>query len=352
MNRLGLIAALPISLMASFAVAEPDSQNMAARTELHAIDTLTLSDAQFLSGDANGRATLTAAQLRIPIGSGRLPVVVLQHGSGGMAANIEMWARELNAMGVSTFALDGFTGRGLTQVNTDQDLSGCQGSIDSIERNQGQVDRGGARFLDCDPGRHAGLPGLGQHPDFLSAELCQLGDLLPGHDKGHGEDRCRRRQVITDDARIQGRCSVGRRAPGRRTGRRSSIREITPRRRNRTSRPHHQERTCPNPSGVFKRLVPHHTDDPPSTPASAGLFGSGITHVPPSKPYQLSACPAPCRKRSLSRARSNQYITACQLTTALAPGGRIPAWTRCRALGTKFDLAQTRAGAHIDDGGS
>src|ERR1700726_577238 len=38
------------------------------------------------------------------------------------------------------------------------DLSGCQRSIDSIEFNQGQVDRGGARFLDCDPGRHAGLP--------------------------------------------------------------------------------------------------------------------------------------------------------------------------------------------------
>src|ERR1700694_5080495 len=119
MNRLGLIAVLPISLMAPLAVAEPDPQNMAARTELHSVDTLTLSDAQFLSGDANGRATATAGQLRIAMGSGRLPVVVLQHGSGGMAANIEMWARELNAMGVSTFALDGFTGRGLTQVNTD-----------------------------------------------------------------------------------------------------------------------------------------------------------------------------------------------------------------------------------------
>jgi dienelactone hydrolase len=31
-----------------------------------------------------------------------------------------MWAREFNAMGISTFTLDGFTGRGLTQVSTDQ----------------------------------------------------------------------------------------------------------------------------------------------------------------------------------------------------------------------------------------
>ena len=134
MNRLGLIAALPISLVASLAVAEPDSQNMAARTELHAIDTLTLSDAQFLSGDANGRATVTAGQLRTPTGSGRLPVVVLQHGSGGMGANIEMWAREFNAMGVSTFALDGFTGRGLTNVNTNQALLGRLNFILDIYR--------------------------------------------------------------------------------------------------------------------------------------------------------------------------------------------------------------------------
>jgi dienelactone hydrolase len=124
MNRLSLIAALAVSLAASIAVAEPVSHDMAARTELHSVDTLTLSDAQFLSGDANAKATTIAGQLRIAAGSGRLPVVVLQHGSGGMSANIEMWAREFNALGVSTFALDGFTGRGLTQVNTDQALLG------------------------------------------------------------------------------------------------------------------------------------------------------------------------------------------------------------------------------------
>ena len=62
--------------------------------------------------------------LRIAQGSGRLPAVVLIHGSGGMGANIDYWSRELNAMGISTFALDGFTGRGLASVNTDQALLG------------------------------------------------------------------------------------------------------------------------------------------------------------------------------------------------------------------------------------
>jgi dienelactone hydrolase len=134
MNRLGLITLLSISLATSLAVAESISHDMAARTELHSIETLTLSDAQFLSGDTNGKATTTTGQLRIATGSGRLPVVVLQHGSGGMAANIEMWAREFNAMGVSTFALDGFTGRGLTQVNTNQALLGRLNFILDIYR--------------------------------------------------------------------------------------------------------------------------------------------------------------------------------------------------------------------------
>ncbi len=113
-------AAICCSLAVSVAAADPAPPDMAARTELIAINTLTLSDAQFLTGDANAKAVTTAGQLRIPSGTGRLPVVVLQHGSGGMGANIEMWAREFNAMGISTFALDGFTGRGLTQVSTDQ----------------------------------------------------------------------------------------------------------------------------------------------------------------------------------------------------------------------------------------
>jgi dienelactone hydrolase len=101
---------------------------MAVRTELHIIETLTLSDAQFLNGDANAKTTETAGVLRIPKGEGRLPVVVLQHGSGGMGANIEMWSRDLNEIGVSILALDGFTGRGLISVNTNQAHMGICGS--------------------------------------------------------------------------------------------------------------------------------------------------------------------------------------------------------------------------------
>jgi hypothetical protein len=84
-----LIFVVAVSLVAAAAFAAP-TDDMAARTELHAIDTLTLSDAQFLSGDGNAKATIITGALRIPRGEGRLPLVVLQHGSGGMAANVEM----------------------------------------------------------------------------------------------------------------------------------------------------------------------------------------------------------------------------------------------------------------------
>jgi dienelactone hydrolase len=113
-------AAMPLAARAEDAA----NKEIAARVELHAIPSLTLSDQQFLSGDPNGKAVTVTGEFRIAQGAGKLPVVILIHGSGGMGPNIESWARDLNAMGISTFALDGFTGRGLTSVNTDQALLG------------------------------------------------------------------------------------------------------------------------------------------------------------------------------------------------------------------------------------
>ena len=44
----------------------------------------------------------------------RVPVVVLVHGTVGVGAREERWADELNRLGVATFVLDSFTGRGLS----------------------------------------------------------------------------------------------------------------------------------------------------------------------------------------------------------------------------------------------
>jgi dienelactone hydrolase len=106
------------------ALAQTSLLELADRIELHSIQSLTLSDNQFLSGDTNGTSVTISGELRVAQGTGRLPVVVLQHGSGGIGANVDMWSKEFNSMGVSTFVLDGFTGRGLTGVNEYQSVIG------------------------------------------------------------------------------------------------------------------------------------------------------------------------------------------------------------------------------------
>src|SRR3954452_12457020 len=95
-----------------------------SRTELYAIPSLTLSDQQFLAGDTDGKPVTVAGELRIAQGTGRLPVVIMMHGSGGIGLNIEPWVHHFNSMGISTFVIDGFSGRGLTNVNSDQALLG------------------------------------------------------------------------------------------------------------------------------------------------------------------------------------------------------------------------------------
>jgi dienelactone hydrolase len=76
-----------------------------------------------------------AGELRVAQGSGRLPVVVLMHGSSGVGASIEPWVRQFNAMGISTFVIDGFTGRGLTTVSPNQALLGRLNLIVDIYRS-------------------------------------------------------------------------------------------------------------------------------------------------------------------------------------------------------------------------
>jgi dienelactone hydrolase len=110
-------------------------EDFAARTELLPVQTLTLTDQQFLTGDNNGNPTTIVGQLRIAQGVGRLPLVVLQHGSAGFAPNIEYWSREFNAAGISTFAIDGFTGRGLEEVNSNHALLGRLNFILDIYRS-------------------------------------------------------------------------------------------------------------------------------------------------------------------------------------------------------------------------
>jgi Dienelactone hydrolase family len=90
------------------------------RLRMYPIETVTLSSQQILSGEKNGKQTVLAGELRIPAGAGRLPAMILVHGSDGLNSAVERWAQELNQIGVAAFLLDCFSGRGITNTVGDQ----------------------------------------------------------------------------------------------------------------------------------------------------------------------------------------------------------------------------------------
>jgi dienelactone hydrolase len=121
MKRWSILAAIAISVaLASLALADVGE----ARVEVLPIETLTLSDAQFLTGDAAGTPATVTGALRIAPGTGRRPLVVFIAGSDGFGSNTEAWDRQFEAMGISTFALDGFAGRGIASLVADQSKLG------------------------------------------------------------------------------------------------------------------------------------------------------------------------------------------------------------------------------------
>jgi dienelactone hydrolase len=123
----------PLAIIEAHAQSIP--KEIAARVEIYAIPSLTISDQQFLIGDGNGKPVTVAGEFRVAQGSGRLPVVVLMHGSSGISATMEAWVRTFNAMGISTFVIDGFSGRGLTAVGPNQALLGRLNFILDIYRS-------------------------------------------------------------------------------------------------------------------------------------------------------------------------------------------------------------------------
>jgi dienelactone hydrolase len=97
----------------------------AASMEIHSFQSMTLTDQGFLTGRKEGKPVTLAGELRLPRpGKDRLPAVVLIHGSGGVGGNVLDWEQYLNAMGVATFIVDSFTGRGIVNTLFDQSQIG------------------------------------------------------------------------------------------------------------------------------------------------------------------------------------------------------------------------------------
>jgi dienelactone hydrolase len=96
----------------------------AGRKETVAIQTMTLTGTQFLSGAKDGKPTVITGELRLPgiTAGARVPAVVLVHGAGGIDTNTEPWVRDITSLGIAAFVMDSFSGRGLRHRITD-----CQG---------------------------------------------------------------------------------------------------------------------------------------------------------------------------------------------------------------------------------
>jgi dienelactone hydrolase len=100
------------------------AQAQVARSEFWPVESITLKDSDFLAGRDATKPVLIAGELRLPKpGDAKLPAVVLLHGSGGLGgagSPVDEWSRELNTLGIATFALDSFSGRGIRATTADQ----------------------------------------------------------------------------------------------------------------------------------------------------------------------------------------------------------------------------------------
>ena len=78
---------------------------------------VTLRMPQFLNGGAGGVPVEIRGDLRLPRGGApRLPAVVIAHSIAGVGPHEREWARDLNDIGLATFVLNSFAGRGLRNL--------------------------------------------------------------------------------------------------------------------------------------------------------------------------------------------------------------------------------------------
>jgi dienelactone hydrolase len=137
MKDLVLILSIAVGTFLPFPIhAESGTINdLPSRIELLSFSSLWIPDQQFLTGNEQGKEVALTGELSLPQRQGKVPLVILMHGSTGISAYIPYWVRHLNEIGVATFVIDGFSGRGLTEVGTNQAVLGRLNFIIDIFRS-------------------------------------------------------------------------------------------------------------------------------------------------------------------------------------------------------------------------
>ncbi len=115
------IAILALSGVVAAGYALGDPQRLSAQNygERVTFESLTLQTTKIVDVHAEGKSVLVWGYLSMPkTPTERLPAVILEHGCGGLGGNVAGWVTELNRIGVATFDLDSFTGRGIKEICT------------------------------------------------------------------------------------------------------------------------------------------------------------------------------------------------------------------------------------------
>jgi len=74
-----------------------------------------------LSREHRGKPVTITGELLLPPGTGKVPAMVIHHGSGGVSADRERrYAHEMVKLGVAALVLDSFKGRGIASTAEDQ----------------------------------------------------------------------------------------------------------------------------------------------------------------------------------------------------------------------------------------
>lgn len=120
--HIGFKIMVALGAVAFPALAHAQGSTWPGRIEILPVRSQTLPLDAFLEGRKAGPEVLLGGELRLPVGAtGRVPAVILIHGSGGIGAGPDMWAHILNEAGVAAFILDTFSGRGIVSTVADQE---------------------------------------------------------------------------------------------------------------------------------------------------------------------------------------------------------------------------------------
>jgi dienelactone hydrolase len=119
-TTLALLLALLAAGATSASAAEPVRDLADGRAGVVHFESVTPAG-YFALARRDAKPTTIVGTLRLPDGAGRVPAVVLSHGSAGVTNDREFaWADRLTAQGVAAFVVDSFAPRGIDSTANDQ----------------------------------------------------------------------------------------------------------------------------------------------------------------------------------------------------------------------------------------